>query len=52
MFDKLAETKISGDGKVTAKRRITDEETVAEAEFAEARDDWFGRQGNSRSSTG
>ena len=38
MFDKLAEMKISGDGKVTAKRRITDEETVAEAEFAEARD--------------
>jgi len=40
MFDKLAETKISGDGKVTAKRRITDEETVAEAEFAKACDEY------------
>ena len=36
MFDELVETKISGNGKVTVKRRITDEETLAEMEFAEA----------------
>ena len=36
MFDELAETKISGDGKVTAKRYVTDEETIREMEFQEA----------------
>ncbi len=36
MFDELVETKISGDGKVTAKRYITDEETLAEMEIQEA----------------
>ena len=40
MFDELAETKISGDGKVTVKRHVTDEETLAEMEFAEACDEY------------
>jgi hypothetical protein len=38
MFDELVETKISGDGKVTVKRHVTAEETLAEVEFAEACD--------------
>jgi hypothetical protein len=38
IFDELVETKISGDGKVTAKRYITDEETLAEMEMQEASD--------------
>lgn len=37
MFDELVETKISGGGKVTVKCYITDEETIREMEFAEAR---------------
>lgn len=36
MFDELVETKISGDGKVTVKRDVTDEETLREMQFAEA----------------
>ena len=40
MFDELVEMRMSGDGKVTVKRRITDEETLAEAEFAEACDEY------------
>ena len=35
-FDDLVETKISEDGKVTAKRYITDEESAAEMEMREA----------------
>jgi hypothetical protein len=34
MFDELVKTKISGDGKVTVKRHVTDAETLAEMEFA------------------
>ncbi len=36
MFDELVETKSSGDGKVTVKRYIIDEETLAEMEMQEA----------------
>jgi hypothetical protein len=36
MFDEVIETKIAPDGKITAKRLVTDEETIAELEFAEA----------------
>jgi hypothetical protein len=36
----VVETKISGDGKVTVKRYITDEETLAEMEFGEACDEY------------
>ena len=39
-FDELVETRISGSGKVTVNRRITDEETLAEMEFAEACDEY------------
>jgi hypothetical protein len=38
MFDELVETKISGDGKVTVKRHITDEESAAEMEMHETGD--------------
>jgi hypothetical protein len=33
MFDELVETKISGDGKVTVKRYVTDEQQIAELDF-------------------
>lgn len=36
MFDGVVETKISGDRKVTVKRYITDEETLAEMEMRKA----------------
>ena len=39
-FDELVETRISGSGKVTVNRRITDEETLAEMEFGEACDEY------------
>jgi hypothetical protein len=38
MFDELVETKIPGDGKVTVKRYITDEETFAEMDMQGASD--------------
>jgi hypothetical protein len=36
MFDELVETSISGDGKITVKRYIADEQTAAEIDVLEA----------------
>jgi hypothetical protein len=49
MFDGLVDTKISGNSTITAKRHITDEETLTEMEFAGACDErWFTRRGHTK----